>query len=425
VSTPQHHLQPTTCLAVDPSSSFLLSGSTDSTIHVWSIPGLLSFLASTTNDSGQNLPFSPLISLSNHRAAVTAIVVGHSFSRNNIAVSASKDNSCIVWDFSSGDALHTFLLSASPLCLALDPADRAVYAGYEDGSVQFIDVYSQGGQNQPLHAPALQSTPTQLPPTARWCAPDSGSAVLCVRVSYDGTALLSGHQDGKIYKWEVATGRYDKQLADFSAPVTNLHMLRPSGFPTVAKPAVKLYNVVKPRYESFANGNSGDSGAAVPSNYTFTAQFTSSIALQDSPGSDSFLEALTHPSFPASLLDNALAEFSASQNPAKTAPDPTDLAELRAQNASLASQLSNAVERHNAAAAEIQQRDKENWRQQKDEEIKAARQKRRRLRRMKTDEIARKKEMGEDVDNEDDEMGEDSEDEKDLSSSTDELTDSG
>ncbi len=353
---------------------------------------------------------------------MTAIVVGHSFSKNNIAVSASEDKSCIVWDFSSGDALHTFLLSASPLCLALDPVDRAVYAGYEDGSIQLIDFYSEGGLHQMLRDPAAQPTPIQPPPAARWTAPDPSSASLCIQVSYDGTCLLSGHRDGGIYKWEVAAGRYDKQLADFSAPITNLHMLKPIGFPRVTMPVVKLHNVVKPRYESFAHGNHGNSGAVVPSDYTFTAQFTSVINSLDSPGLDSFHEVLIHPSFPDYFLDDALAEFYASQSLAKTVPDSTDIAELRSQNASLAFQLSNAVERQNAAAAEIQQRDKEDWRRQKDEEIKVARKKRRRLRRMKTGELARKKEMGENIDGGDEVMDEDSNDEKDLSSSTDELT---
>ncbi len=353
---------------------------------------------------------------------MTAIVVGHSFSKNNIAVSASEDKSCIVWDYSSGDALHTFLLSASPLCLALDPADRAVYAGCEDGSIQFIDFYSEGGLHQMLRDPAAQPTPTQPPPAARWTAPDSDSALLCIQVSYDGTCLLSGHRDGRIYKWEVAAGRYDKQLADFSAPITNLHMLKPIGFPRVTKPIVKLHNVVKPRYESFAYGNNGNSGGVVPSDYTFIAQFTSDINSLNSPGFDSFHEVLIHPSFPDHFLDAALAEFYASQDLAKTAPDSTDIAELRSQNASLASQLSNAVERQNVAAAEMQQRDKEDWRRQKDEEIKVARKKRRRLRRMKRGEMARKKEMGEKIDEGDEVMDEDSNDEKDLSSSTDELT---
>lgn len=354
---------------------------------------------------------------------MTAIVVGHSFSRNNIAVSASKDNSCILWDYLTGDALHTFLLSASPLCLALDPADRAVYAGYEDGSVQFIDFYSQAGLTHTLQDPALQSTPTQPPPSARWPAPESGSAILCMAVSYDGTNLLSGHQDGRIHKWEVATGRYDKPLAEFSAPVTNLHVLRPNGFLNVVKPAVKLHSVTKPRYESFANGSSSKSSTTVPPNHTFTAQFISDLSLQGSANRTTFHEALTHPSFPDSLLDDALAEFYSSQDTTTSAPDSSDLAELRAQNASLASQLSDAEERQKAVATELQQRVKEERRRQKDEEIKAARKKRRRLRRMKVEEVARMRELRERVVEE--EMRVDADEEEDLSSSTDEFTDSG
>ena len=409
---------------VDPNSNFLLSGSTDSNINVWSIPSLLSFSASSASYSGQDLHFAPLRSLLTHRTAITAIVVGHSFSNNNIAVSGSKDNTCIVWDYSSGDELHTFLLPTSPLCLALDPADRAVYAGYEDGSIQLMDFYKEGNMNQSLHDPAAQSAATQPAQSARWSAEVLGSAVLCLQISYDGTSLISGHRDGKVHTWDVARGQFEKQLADFSTPITNLKMLKPSGFPNAPKPALKLHNVVKPRYETFANGDHISAGAPLPSNYTFTAQFTSNFPLPGSDGGASFHEALSHPSFPASFLDEAFAEFSTSQNPRITASDSSDLAELRAQNASLSSHLATAVERQNSAIAEIKERDKEAWRRQKDEEIKAAKKKRRRLRRLNVSEIARKKEMRENVEDGDEAMDQASEGEEDLSSSTDEMLES-
>ncbi len=404
---------------MDPSSNFLLSGSTDSTLHVWSIPGLLSFSAASNNS--QDLPFAPLRSLSNHRAAITAIVFGHSFSNNNIAVSASKDNSCIVWDYTNGDALHTFLLPSSPLCLALDPADRAVYTGYDDGSVQLLDFYSQSGLTQALHDPNLQSTPVQPSPASRWLPPGhADSAVLCLQISYDGTSLLTGHRDGKIHSWDVAKGVYGKQLVDFAAPVTNLQMFRPSGFPSTTKPTLKLHGVVKPRYESFANGHN-DSSASIPPNYTFTAQFMSKLRCPDSADGMAFNEALTHPSFPATHLDESLADFLASQDPITKLSNSSDLADLQAQNAKLLSQLNTTQESRRLAIAEVEEHRKENWRRQKDEEIKAARKKRRRLRTIKSAEIARKKVMGEEV-NADEYMDVDK-DEEDLSSSTDELTD--
>lgn len=389
---------------------------------MWSIPGLLSFSSSSASDYSDSPVLGPLRSLSNHRAAITAVVFGHSSSSNNIAVSASKDNTCVVWDYHSGEALHTFLLSHNPLCLALDPADRAAYAGYEDGTIQFLDFYNQGGLNQTLHDPLAQSAPTQPATSTIWAAQDhSFTAILCLQVSYDGTSVLSGHRDGKVHSWDVGTGRFEKHLVDFSAPVTNMQMLKPTGFANVPEPALKLQNVVKPRYESFTNGHHS-SGTIIPPNYTLTAQFTSNLPLPGSSGASLFHEALSHPSFPTLLLEEALSEFSLLRNgKTRNGEDSADIAELRAQNAALSSQLASATDRERSATAEIQKRDKEEWKRQKDAEIKAARRKRRRLRRMQIAEVARKKEMGEVVEDEDVSIDASVEEEGNLSSSTDEM----
>lgn len=321
--------------------------------------------------------------------------------------------------------MHTFLLPTNPLCLALDPADRAVYAGYEDGSAQLMDFYNQGGLTQPLRDPALQSTPSQPPLTDRWSAPDhSASPVLCLQISYDGTSLLSGHQDGKIHSWDVAAGKYDKRLADFAAPITNIVMLEPVGFSTISKPAVKLHNVVKPRYDSFVSGDYGV-GATIPTKYNFVAQFTPTLSLPFSTDATSFHKALHYSSFPTALFEESLAELYSPHKTFDAATDSSELADLRAQNVELSSQLGVAEERHRSAAAIVIEQKKEDWRRRKDEDIKAARKKRRRLRRMEFAEAARKKEMGEAFDEEDEDMNESGKnEEEDLSSSTDEMTDS-
>lgn len=419
-------------------SNFLLSGSPDSTIHVWSIPSLLSFSVPSGNDPGQMLPFSPIRSLSNHRAAINAIELGHSSNSTNIAVSASSDNTIIVWDYLNGVALHTYLLPSTPLCLALDPADRAVYAGYDDGSIQLIDFYKQPSLTHVLHDPALQSTPTQPPPSDRWPSPgEFAVTTLCLQVSYDGTTLLSGHKDGKVQTWDVAKGRFSTKIADFSAPVTNLHMLTPVGFPNTTSPPLKLHNVVKPRYESSLSGSSSLSSTTVPRNYTLTARFTSTLSFphQQNPPSI-FQTSLTQPSFPSSLLEEGLASFTAQLRPPdiKSAtpipsmdgamdisanPSTTDLSTLQSQNAHLLAQLNDALVAQRSAIAEVLKMDKERWERKEDEAIKAAAKKRRRLRRLRVEEGRRKREMGEKVE---DEVVE--EEEEDVSSSTDEMTES-
>lgn len=411
-----------TCLAVDPKGNILLSGSADSVVQVWSITQLLSFTASRDLDGSRESPFSPIRSLSNHRAAITSLVFGHSHSINNIAVSASNDNTCVVWDYLRGHVLHTFLLQKQPLCLDLDPIDRAVYAGYDDGSIQVMNFYRHGGLIAPLCQHTSQSTPTQLPPSDRWMPMDhSGSPVLCIQVSYDGTTLLSGHQDGKIHTWDVAMGRYRKQLADFAAPITNIRILTPTGFINTKEPLNTLHNVVKPRYESSTSVTYGHPRHMVPVGLNWTVQFNTPLKKSKTLER----QAMTESGWPDELLKEYIADMKAERDAAKTAPDLEILTELRAENDSWKAQLEQVVEREKRAKKEIQEFKQQDWRRQKMEEVKAARKKRKRVRRLKQAEIHRKQAMGEKpAPEEDEEMLIDNKDEEDLSSSTDEMTDS-
>ena len=306
-----------TCLAVDRSHNFLLSGSADSNIHVWSISQLLSFSSSNTTSYSQKSPYSPTRTLSSHRGGITSLAFGHSHTSANFALSGSRDELCIVWDFLAGTQLHTFLLLSTPLCLILEPADRAFYAGYEDGSVQQVDLYEKAELVQPLRDPALQNTPTQPPSTSRWPSPPtpSPSPTLCLTLSYDSSVLLSGHQNGKVQTWNIAKGTFDTTLTDFSSPVTNLLMLPPTGFPHPKIPSLKLQNIVKPRFgvSSNTNINSHDSTSIIPESYTFTAQLLTP-PLTQSPN-PLFASLISQPTFSESLMSSSLASILESTNP--------------------------------------------------------------------------------------------------------------
>ncbi|OAF55112.1 Pre-rRNA-processing protein ipi3 [Pseudogymnoascus destructans] len=233
VSTPTSHLQPVTCLSGD--AEHLVSGSADSKLYVWSVPALLSQATSGPNE--------PLRALSNHHAAVTDVVLGHGASGTNICVSASKDNTAIVWNYQTGELLRTFLLPATPTCLALDPCDRAVYIGFENGDVQAVDLFVPKAAANALHDAEQQATPIQVPPTPLTGAPANLGEVHCLGVSYDGTTLVSGHASGKIAHWESGAGKFVAELGDVNAPVTNLVMLDP----LKAGERVAAVGVSKPR----------------------------------------------------------------------------------------------------------------------------------------------------------------------------------
>lgn len=334
MTTTASHLQPVTSLVVDPTSNFILSGSSDANIHVWSLSGILSFSKSSLSGNRQP-PNSPVRTFSNHRAAITSLGVGHSHGQNNIVVSTAKDNTAIVWDYRTGRALRTYLLPFSATCAVLDPVDRAGYVGYEDGSVQTIEFYRSNSAQHSLHDSSSQSTPAQVSAEDRWLPPaaDSG-AIKAMSLSYDGTTLLSAHESGKVLSWNIARRKFASSIADYTHPVTNLVVLPPSG---LRNPSQELgrtnHTIVKPRHDNTFSDPTHIPGA-VPSEYTFQTHILAPSQPRPTQPSQ-FAEALTHPTFPASMMEDGLAELAAlrqggGDNVSHVAPATSTLADAAA-----------------------------------------------------------------------------------------------
>ena len=309
------HLKPVTSLVVDPSTNFVLSGSSDANVHVWSLVDLLSFSVPAAEQ--QQRQKTSIRVFSNHRAEITSLAVGHSSGRYNIAVSASRDRTAMVWNYRTGEVLRIFLLPLPPLCLTLDPADRTCYVGYEDGSVQMISFYRTRSVQHPLHDPSLQYTPTQLSEEDRWFPPSSSGEfgavgpVRTLTLSYDGTILLSGHESGKVLSWNIARGKYASNVADYgsmNSAVTNLVMLPPMGL--LPAPKRVANTVVKPRPDVVLSGRELTLGA-VPAEYAFSWHVVASLANGESSGGGEFSQALNEATFPESLIEEGLAQLKA------------------------------------------------------------------------------------------------------------------
>lgn len=245
--------------------------------------------------------------------------MGHGTGAASIAISASRDKTAIVWDYKRNLALKTYLLSDTSLCIELDPADRAFYAGYSDGSVQLVDFYANIRDQGAAH-PVLNlkdaGTGIQPPPKTRWRANNQDlGATLSISLSWDTTTLISGHESGKICSWDPAKGVWSAPITSLPGPVTNLSFLSPTGFPTPQKRTFKIHTVVKPRRDLV-----DDSSGTVPGNYTFTAQLTGRLPPSSSAategrtagrGADWFTDALTHPCFPTHMIEDGLSELAA------------------------------------------------------------------------------------------------------------------
>lgn len=277
----------------------VLTGSDDSDIHVWSLPQLLELDPPAEPE--------PERTLSNHRAAITSLAASPSVTIDtNFCVSASKDKSCIIWNYQTGDVLRTLLFPSFPLGLSLDPSARAVCAACDDGSLYLTELFA----DQPLLGPASEDAATVVQVSSPFGAapPDVGPAS-CLALSYDGTTLLTGHPKGQILRWDVADNKTPVELANLNAVVTNLAFVSPFS----ERKATKTVNIVKP--------------SQAERSYTFAAQ----LETQLDPVSR-FDALLNTPGFSDETLQSAIAAF---EQPAATAAESATEQDLRKQNEEL------------------------------------------------------------------------------------------
>lgn len=249
VSTPPCHVQAVSCLAVTP--YHILSGSDDSNINVWSISRLLELDAQSEQE--------PDLTLSNHRGAITSLTVGPGTNpETSICVSASKDKTCIIWNYQTGQLLRTLLFPSFPLCARLDPSARALFVSSEAGAVYLVELF---GGDKPLlgsRSTELPSIVVQINTPLAVSDPEVGQPS-CLALTYDGTSILSGHTKGKILRWSLAENGHSTDVANLNASVTNLCFIPPLS----TEQPTKAISIVKPNQSL--------------KRYNFTAQLTTDL----------------------------------------------------------------------------------------------------------------------------------------------------
>ncbi|KAF5672762.1 WD-repeat protein [Fusarium heterosporum] len=252
VSTPPCHVQAVSCLAVTP--YHILSGSDDSNINVWSLSRLLELDAQMEQE--------PDLTLSNHRGAITSLAVGPGTnSETSICVSASKDKTCIIWNYQTGQLLRTLLFPSFPLCACLDPSARALFVSSEAGALYLVELF---GGDKPLlgsRSTELPSIVVQVNTPLAVSDPELGQPS-CLALTYDGTSVLSGHTKGKVLRWTLAENSHPSDVANLNASVTNLCFMPPLS----AEQPTKTVLIVKPNLSS--------------KQYNFTAQLNTNLGEQ-------------------------------------------------------------------------------------------------------------------------------------------------
>ncbi|KAL6251140.1 Pre-rRNA-processing protein ipi3 [Rhinocladiella similis] len=296
------HLQAISSICITPNNEYILSGSADTTIHIWSLLKLVSFLQPSSAFGSEEPSHLPVQTFSAHRATVNTIACGHSKINTNFAVSASSDRTCYVWHADSCQVIRTLLLPSSAISVTIDPADRAIYFGCDDGQIQSFDIYQRKDQVQASRSNSSDFPPIQLQPKDSWVAPSSDiGAANCLTLSYDGTSLLSGHRNGAIIRWDCGKHRIMNEVSNLGQPVTSIQMLEPEGFFRRKTTSYTVTNVVKPNLDLAASNDNGTCG--IPARYNLYVKLGPTKSVQVDGPVD---QAILGPGFTQDLFDDAL-----------------------------------------------------------------------------------------------------------------------
>lgn len=316
------HLQAVTSLCITENLSLILSASPDSAVHIWSLNGLITFLQ-PSNPYTHSTSKTPIRTFTGHRNAITAIACSHSKSHTAFAVSCSQDQIFYIWSIHDCQVLQTYLLPSTPLCFSVDVADRAIFAGYEDGTVQAIILYNQspGSASESMYN---GSSPAAVRLTEKECWPASvtkSDPTNCITLSYDGTLLFSGHKSGKIVSWDVAKGRMRNQVIDLGQPITSIKMMKPIGL-SIDNPSFEIKSIIKPRLD--LSTYTGDGSSGVPPGYAFHAKINLSMTVLSRKQPKDFQRMLNCEFFSEDVVDEALYELKAGNSVTSSVAQPSE-----------------------------------------------------------------------------------------------------
>ncbi|KAF2224499.1 WD40-repeat-containing domain protein [Elsinoe ampelina] len=348
VKTGEAHLGPVSVLRAD-GKGFALSASEDGNICVWNLGAVRSW-----GDVGESLEFAkraPVRTLRGHREAVRDVRVGSS-----LAVSVAGDG-VRVWDYKRGTRLMTVLLPEAPRCVVLDICERAVFVGFQDGTVVGVDFFrTDKGENAIRNVvwdEEQRNQVVQVSDSQKWPKPgEELGEIMSMGVSYDSTKLITGHASGKIIVWDIPSKSFHAQLTSTSlpGPITNIEMLPVQGFVNEEQPVLKIKEVVKPKF-----GELDSMDGQMPANYKLTAHLVGRLPFQrfsaaEEPRSQQsdFERSLSHPAFPEDILADSIADMASWHQKASSATLPEQQADFMALDENGAENGQSSLEAENA-----------------------------------------------------------------------------
>ncbi|CAI9113104.1 OLC1v1013645C1 [Oldenlandia corymbosa var. corymbosa] len=194
-----HHTS-ISCLVFSKDDSFLISGTEDGVIAVWSMIGLLD-----ENSCG----FVPsLLSYSaDHKGIITGLLPTSSNANYNV-ISSSLDGTCKVWDVVTGKLLSTQAFQLPITAIVLDALETILFSGTENGTI-FVNNFDAGLDDL---FPNPNGPQVVL----------NGHKKSISALAFSSLGLISASDDCTVCLWDVANYVILRRFNHFKGPITNV-----------------------------------------------------------------------------------------------------------------------------------------------------------------------------------------------------------
>ncbi|XP_078658329.1 WD repeat-containing protein 18-like [Branchiostoma floridae x Branchiostoma belcheri] len=206
------HYQGVTCLSFTDDGSHFLSAGDDNLVLVWPLHSVLSGASTAVGHSPE-----PRHTLSHHSLPVTDLYCGCGGLQAR-AASASLDQTCKLFEVSSGQVLLSVSFDVSITSVTMDTAETRLFAGGTNGNIHQVNLHAQPVQRE-RHIEDTDDDQGQI-------FKGHGKQVTCLSVSMDGSQLLSGSHDHSARLWDIPS-RQCVRTFSHKGPVTNALLLQP------------------------------------------------------------------------------------------------------------------------------------------------------------------------------------------------------
>lgn len=218
----ESHYQQVSSIEFSSCGTFLVTGGEDARVMVWRTLDLINLLNEDRN-------IKPYYAITDNTLPVTSVLLSKAGVVNDLRLyTTSGDATLRVYDVVTKTLLSTFILSAPIESATLDPANRAVYVGLNTGEIRIIPLYKINANTSVLESVGgnkkivtVEADP-ELKNTFVHHQQNQEAAVTQLKMSLDGSSIVSGDSIGRVFVSDIVTRQVLKTFVPCNGSISVL-----------------------------------------------------------------------------------------------------------------------------------------------------------------------------------------------------------